>query len=181
MSEIMLPSGVKQSFNSNLPCQVYACRIKQASRHTPSDPKKAANLNVRLQCEIMAPDVVPDPVTGQPTKAAGRQFGIYVPATTAMINYENAFEVLGKLQLLNEAGGFAIDALIAACNRGDVWFDCLIIVEATFFETKDAKGNTVDVVVNGEPLLKGYSIKLPEAQQIVGRIAPPPGWTPPPF
>jgi len=181
MSEVMMPTGLKQSFNSNLPVQPYGCRVKSASRHTSADPKKSTNLNVRLQCEIMGPDVVVDPNDGTPVKASGRQFDIYVPAATHMKNFETSFDVLAKLQLLNEAGGWTIDDVIAKCNRGDVWFDCLIITEAQFYMTTDRSGNEVQVVVNGAPLLKGYAIKLPEAAQILQRIAPPAGWAPPAF
>jgi len=177
---MLIPSGMKTGFSTNLPAQMYTCRIKSAARHTPADPAKKDNLNIKFSCEIMAPDQVTDEA-GQIVRAAGRAFDIYCPIATAMKNFESSFELLGKLQLLRPEGGFIPDEVINQANTGLIWFSCLIICEPEFFTTKNLQGNEVAVLVNGQPMLKGYRIKFPEIAQIGGRVEVPPGFAPPPF
>jgi len=179
--QVLMPSGVSQSFDANLPPQQYACRIKSAERHTPADPTKAANVNIKLKCEIMAPDIVTDPLTGGQVKASGRSFDIYVSAAPHMRNFEDSFATLGKLGLLMPEGGFTIDHVVRLASKGDVFFMCLIITEPEFYTTKDMNGNDVPVMIEGKPYLKGFRIKLPDAKQIGQRIPTPPGFVPPAF
>ena len=179
-NEMLVPSGVKSGFNHNLPAQMYVCRIKAATRHTPADPTKKDNLNIKFACEIMSPDQVTDEM-GQVVRAAGRAFDIYCPIAPAMKNFENSFELLGKLRLLRAEGGFVPDEVINQANTGLIWFSCLIICEPEFFTTKNLQGNEVNVIVNGQPMLKGYRIRFPEIAQIGERVEVPPGFAPPQF
>lgn len=178
---MLTPSGVKTGFNANLPVQMFTCRIKRAERHTSSDPKKAENLNIKFNCEIMAPDQVTEPNTGQPVRSAGRSFDIYCPISRKMKNFETSFDLLEKLGLLAPEGGFIPDTVIQQANSGMIWFEMLVITEPEFFTTKDHTGAEVNVMVNGAPMLKGYRIKFPEIAQIGRRIEVPPGFSPPAF
>lgn len=180
---MVMPSGVKQSFNAALPALPFVCRAKRAVYHTPSDAAKAANRNIQIDCEIMSPDIVSDPMNpAVQVKAAGRVFSIYVPIAIHMKNIDNAFDILGRLQLLEENGGFTPDKVKAILDQGGVWFQCLIITEPEFFMTKGMDGKDAPVVgPDGKPILKGFRIKLPEPSQIIGRVETPPGFEPPKF
>lgn len=180
---MIMPSGIKQSFNAALPAMQFTARIKRATYHTPSDVAKAANRNIRFECEIMAPDIVADPFNPtQQVKASGRVFDIYVPIAAHMKNHENSFDILGRLQLLEENGGYIPDVVLAKANQGTVWFQSLVLTEPEFYTVKGLDGKDTAVVgPDGKPMLKGFRIKLPEATQIIGRVETPPGFQPPSF
>lgn len=179
---VMMPPAVKNNLSAQLPADVYTCRVKAAERHKSADPAKAGNESIHCSCEIVAPDVKMDPKTGQAVRAAGRTFDFYIPIVPEMRNYDNAFEYLGKLALLEPNGGFIVDKVVAAFARGDVFFDALILSSPSFHQYKDANGKYVPYLdPRGQPIQKGYQINMLNCEQLQCRVAPPAGFVPPQF
>jgi hypothetical protein len=181
-NQILLPPSVKTSVNTQLPPNIHTCRVKKAERHKSADPAKAGNESIHVSAEIVAPDLVLDPKTGTQVKAAGRNLDFYIPIVAEMKNYEQAFVYLGALQLLEPNGGFNPDKVIAQMNRGDVFFDALILSGPDFYTIKGPDGKYVDVKgPDGQSIQKGWKITMLKAEQIQARVAAPPGFSAPPY
>lgn len=179
---VLMPPAVKTNLMAQVPHDVYTCRVKSAERHKSADPAKAGNESIHCSCEIVAPDVKLDTTTGQMVRAAGRTFDFYVPIVPDMRNYDNAFDYLGKLQMLEPNGGFIVDKVVAQLKKGDVFFDALILSSPSFHQYKDANGKYVAYTgPDGKPLQKGYQINMLNCEQMQCRVAPPAGFVVPQY
>lgn len=183
MSNIHTPPAIRTSNNTDLPVQPYLCRVKSARVKPSADPAKVGYKSIEVNYEIIAPDMVDDPHRpGNQVRAAGRQASFYIPVFAGMKNYESAFEFLGKLELLDPTGSFDEDTVVAQFNRGDVFFEAIVLCEQDKI-TRMENGKRVDVInpATGQPFIRGYRIALMNAEYIIGRRMPPTGFETPTY
>lgn len=174
-TSILLPSAVSKDVRGEVPSNVvYLNRITGAKVHVT---EKTGNQNIEFTAEIFAPDVVPG-ADGRPVNVAGRKATGYIPITTSAGNYDNAFLYLGKLQLLEENGGFVPDKVIAAMNAGNVFYQGFMFTEQDFVKHPVTKE---PIVVNGQKIPAGWRSCLIDHSHIIGRCAPPQGFEAPKF
>lgn len=179
-ADLMGPPQVSTSVRGEIPKNFYTCRVKKAE-----DTVSASKLRmIRFDCETIAPDEQTT-ADGRVVKTAGKTFQIFAIIDPNSQAFTSGYELLNKLLLLYPDGQFSPSAIVNECNRGMIFFMTVLEGEPEYHRLpkvgNEKEGKIMCLPGTNTPMLRGYRISLPSAEDIVGRVQPPEGFVPPPF
>jgi len=161
---MMQKPEVQSSVFSPIPKQLYTARAMRCVQGTA--PKGYKRLVI--DCEIIAPDVVEDPMTHERYNVAGRRFTLYLPTeVTAGQQYTASYAALTRLQFAGPDGSINPDDVADAVQADNLFFRVVLSSEEDVVRGGDGKA-LLDPMTN-KPISRGHRISFVGADDIIDR------------
>lgn len=176
--DVILAPTVSTSPSGEVPKAPYTARIISA---VDGKSENSGSRMITFSCEIIAPDVQPSQLNpGTSCQTAGRKFNMYAVIDPASKAFTGGYALLQKLLLLREDGAIVPSAVVNACANGNLFFMVILEGEEDFHRLPKKPGQKIgDIMVNpanGQPMTRGFRMKLPGESEVIGRCHAPEGY-----